>query len=236
MKALRAAFPIVLISAALTGCAVQKTSWPTCAALGGAGGALIGSVDSAGAAAAGGVAGAGLAGGYCWFYADEDGDGVLNREDQCPGTPSDMKIDGTGCPILPPLLPPPEPILVPVPQVKAEAPAQPQVIRTLQFGLNSAELSAQDRQALDETVKRLQAGANVRLVITGHTDSTGSAAYNQQLSERRAKKVSDYLLKAGISKGSIQRIGGAGETKPIANNATREGRKQNRRVEIEVQP
>lgn len=236
MNALRAAaVPLILISVALAGCSSQRSSWPGCAAVGGAGGALIGSAESAGAAAAGGAAGAVALGSYCWYNADSDEDGALDEVDLCPDTPKDMKVDGTGCPILPPLKPPPLKS-APVPVLEA-APVEKLEIRNLHFALNSAKLTAEDRKILDEAVKRLKAGAvNIRLIVTGHTDSTGTQAYNQKLSEKRAQSVAQYLVAAGVTKESILRIGGAGEMKPIASNAKREGRQQNRRVEIDVQP
>ena len=66
---------------------------------------------------------------------------------------------------------------------------------------------------------------------TGHTDSVGTAEYNQKLSERRAQAVVDYLASKGVYQGRIKAIG-MGLTKPIADNATEEGRAQNRRVTI----
>lgn len=232
MKALRAAFPVILISAALTGCAVHKPSWPVCAAIGGAGGALLGSINDSTAAAWGGVAGAGLAGGYCWFYADSDGDGVLDRHDQCPDTPEGTKVDETGCPIVTPVVPVAPIVSAPAPLPKQET----LVIHDLLFAFDSAELTAQDRGILDEAAKRLRTEAvTTRLVVTGHTDSRGSTAYNQRLSERRAHSVAKYLISVGIPKDSIVRVGGAGESKPVADNATEAGRHQNRRVEIDIQ-
>jgi OOP family OmpA-OmpF porin len=65
--------------------------------------------------------------------------------------------------------------------------------------------------------------------VVGHTDSTGSEAYNQRLSERRAQSVASYLEGKGIAVGRLTATG-AGESQPIADNGTREGRAQNRRV------
>lgn len=237
MKALRAAaVPLILISVALlAGCSSQRSSWPGCAALGGAGGALAGSAESAGAAAAGGAAGAVALGSYCWYNADSDEDGAPDEVDLCPDTPKDMKVDGTGCPILPPLKPPP--LKSAPPLVESAPPVEKLEIRNLHFALNSAKLTSEDRRILDEAIKRLKAGAvDIHLVITGHTDSTGTQAYNQKLSEKRAQAVAQYLTAAGVRKESILRITGAGENKPIASNVKREGRQQNRRVEIEVRP
>jgi outer membrane protein OmpA-like peptidoglycan-associated protein len=71
--------------------------------------------------------------------------------------------------------------------------------------------------------------------VYGHTDSTGSDAYNQRLSENRARAVADYLSSRGVSAARI-RSQGLGESQPIASNATEEGRSANRRVEIKIVP
>jgi outer membrane protein OmpA-like peptidoglycan-associated protein len=73
------------------------------------------------------------------------------------------------------------------------------------------------------------------IIVTGHTDNTGSAAYNQSLSERRASAVSAELIANGVpGRRVVSR--GAGLTQPIASNATAAGRAQNRRVEIVIRP
>ncbi len=71
--------------------------------------------------------------------------------------------------------------------------------------------------------------------VYGHTDSTGSDAYNQTLSESRARTVADYLAMRGVSEARI-RSKGFGETMPVADNAAEEGRAKNRRVEIKIVP
>jgi OOP family OmpA-OmpF porin len=80
-----------------------------------------------------------------------------------------------------------------------------------------------------------QAGSvNLETVIaTGHTDSIGTEAYNQKLSERRANTVKQYLISKGVPADRIY-AEGKGELQPVASNKTREGRAQNRRVEIEI--
>ena len=74
--------------------------------------------------------------------------------------------------------------------------------------------------------------SNLTRVISGHTDSIGTDAYNQKLSERRAAAVKDYLVSKGIASSKITTIG-KGETQPVATNKTKEGRQKNRRVDIE---
>ena len=73
------------------------------------------------------------------------------------------------------------------------------------------------------------------ILVEGHTDSTGSDAYNQQLSERRANSVRKLLVQRGVQEQRIT-ILGYGESRPIATNATPEGRQMNRRVEIRINP
>ena len=85
---------------------------------------------------------------------------------------------------------------------------------------------------IDETIK--SQGIRVADInVIGHTDSIGTAAYNQGLSERRAMAVKHYMVSEGVD-GSIIDASGAGESQPVASNSTREGRAQNRRVDIEV--
>jgi outer membrane protein OmpA-like peptidoglycan-associated protein len=71
--------------------------------------------------------------------------------------------------------------------------------------------------------------------VAGHTDSTGSADYNRQLSQRRATSVADYLVSRGVGQARIMTAAG-GEEHPIASNATEQGRSANRRVEVTLAP
>ncbi|TWH64892.1 outer membrane protein OmpA-like peptidoglycan-associated protein [Azomonas agilis] len=230
IQTMKMAAPLLLASLVLSGCAVQKPSWPTCAAIGGGTGALLGALDDSKSAAWGGVGLAAIAGGYCWFYADSDGDGVLDRHDQCPDTPKGQLVDATGCPVIVPVVPAPVPPPAPLPAQERI------VIHNLLFAVDSAKLSPKDMLILDEAASRLRNEAtSTRLVITGHTDNTGAEVYNQKLSERRAQAVADYLIQVGIPRASIVHVGGMGEARPIADNSTHEGRLYNRRVEIDVQ-
>ena len=76
--------------------------------------------------------------------------------------------------------------------------------------------------------------ASTELNISGHTDSVGKKAYNQKLSDRRAHAVADYLVNAGVPASSIKSVEGYGASNPVADNKTKEGRAQNRRVEIQI--
>jgi OOP family OmpA-OmpF porin len=99
------------------------------------------------------------------------------------------------------------------------------------FDFNKAKLKPEGEQQLEVVVRELNANPTIRVLIEGHTDSIGSHAYNQKLSERRADAVRDYMVSHGIDPSRIT-TKGWGETKPVASNRTEEGRAQNRRVEL----
>ena len=100
------------------------------------------------------------------------------------------------------------------------------------FDFDKSVLRPDGRKSIDDAVAKLR-GVDVEMVIaTGHTDSVGSDAYNQRLSERRAGAVKDYLVSKGIPAAKITTIG-KGESQPVATNKTAEGRQKNRRVDIE---
>ena len=101
------------------------------------------------------------------------------------------------------------------------------------FDFDKATLKPEGRQVLDQVAEQASAMELETLIAVGHTDSTGPDAYNQKLSMRRANSVKDYLVSKGIPADRIY-TEGKGESEPIATNATREGRAQNRRVEIEL--
>ncbi|MCM3562058.1 outer membrane protein OmpA [Hydrogenophaga intermedia] len=101
------------------------------------------------------------------------------------------------------------------------------------FDFDKAVLKPEGKAKLDDLAGKVQ-GINLEVVIAvGHTDSTGAAAYNQSLSVRRAEAVKAYLVSKGIESNRIY-TEGKGLTQPVADNATREGRAKNRRVEVEV--
>jgi len=103
------------------------------------------------------------------------------------------------------------------------------------FPVDSAALQPTLRSDLGALANNLQRYPGSTVEITGHTDNTGSAAYNQDLSQRRAGAVAGVLINNGVSAGRIRTIG-AGEDQPIASNLTAAGRAQNRRVEIIIRP
>jgi outer membrane protein OmpA-like peptidoglycan-associated protein len=99
------------------------------------------------------------------------------------------------------------------------------------FDTNEATLKPGAMLAMDRLGRFLEENADTRAIIEGHTDSTGSDAYNEELSQRRARSVADELVSRGISSGRFEVIG-RGEAFPVASNDTAAGRQQNRRVEI----
>ncbi len=135
--------------------------------------------------------------------ADGDGDGVPDSADLCPNTPAGRPVDSNGC--------------------------RCDYTLSLEFGFDSAELTAADKRALNELIGTLNRLPYVRAVVEGHTDSRGAAEYNQRLSERRAQAVVDYLHAAGIGDNQLTAIG-YGESRPVASNETDEGRAANRRA------
>ncbi|EJG1657727.1 outer membrane beta-barrel protein [Vibrio parahaemolyticus] len=102
---------------------------------------------------------------------------------------------------------------------------------TVQFGLESAEVK--DASALSGTVDLMNTYPQAKVEITGYSDTTGSAQYNQQLTEKRAKAVANEFEAKGIAAGRMT-VKGMGEANPVASNETRQGREANRRVEVVV--
>jgi outer membrane protein OmpA-like peptidoglycan-associated protein len=103
------------------------------------------------------------------------------------------------------------------------------------FDVGSYTLRPQFRTTLDGIAQSMTQYPNSLIDVYGHTDSTGSDAYNQTLSENRASTVANYLATRGVSASRI-RSQGYGETMPVADNMSEEGRRKNRRVEIKIVP
>ncbi len=142
---------------------------------------------------------------------DSDGDGVTDDKDKCPGTTAGAKVNAEGCEII---------ANVTLDVIGGE------------FDFNSADLKPGAKAALDDIAAKLLASpGEEQIEVIGYTDSSGAEAYNLVLSERRAQAAADYLISKGIDAASITVIG-KGESNPIADNSTREGRAKNRRVEI----
>jgi len=136
---------------------------------------------------------------------DSDKDGVPDNLDQCPNTPLGFTVDGKGC----------------------LASASSVVL----FSFNSADIKPKAYPMLNEAAMKLKENPDLNGRIDGYADSTGNEAYNIDLSERRAKAVKDYLVSKGIDPERLN-TNGFGNADPVASNDTKEGRAQNRRVEV----
>lgn len=146
-------------------------------------------------------------------------------------------LGGIGYRFLPaPPPPPPAPAAAPEPVAEAELPAPTKkriVLRGVTFDFDKAELSSEAEGILDAAVSALKESPDADVVVAGHSDAVGSDAYNLQLSGRRATSVRNYLVESGIDASRLE-VQAFGESKPVADNDTAEGRAQNRRVELEV--
>ena len=171
---------------------------------------------------------------------DSDGDGVVDGLDKCPGTPKGRKVNADGCEIdtdgdglvdgvdkCPTVYaktadgcPPPA----------AEVPRK-LVLEGVNFDYDKATLRPEAAETLDRMAAELKEWGNVKVEVAGHTDARASARYNQQLSERRANTVREYLIGKGIAADRLS-AKGYGESQPVAGNDTEEGRAKNRRVEL----
>jgi OOP family OmpA-OmpF porin len=150
---------------------------------------------------------------------DSDGDGVLDSKDKCPGTPAGTLVDSTGCP---------KPKATKSAKVTA---AGTWVYEDIRFASGKAALTAGSTPVLQEIANALKANPRLKAEIQGHTDSRGSLALNERLSQERADAVRNYLIDQGIAPQRLT-ARGYGPHKPIASNDTEAGRAQNRRVEL----
>jgi OOP family OmpA-OmpF porin len=101
------------------------------------------------------------------------------------------------------------------------------------FDFDKTNIKPEAAGILDRLVAFMNENKDKRVALSGHTDSIGTEKYNQGLSERRAASVKSYLMKKGVDSSRVTSQG-FGESKPIADNKTKEGRAKNRRVEIKV--
>ena len=106
-------------------------------------------------------------------------------------------------------------------------------LQRVQFDLGSAELTEAGKRVLDELATRLQQAPKMKLEVAAHTDSTGTPSYNLDLSNRRADAVVQYLGSKGIAADRFIPHG-YGASRPVADNATDEGRAKNRRIEFQL--
>jgi OmpA-OmpF porin, OOP family len=138
---------------------------------------------------------------------DSDKDGVFDPKDKCPGTPSGFKVDADGCPLSATL--------------------------HLKFATNSNTIDADGTAKIAAFSTFLKESPAYKASITGHTDSSASDAYNQKLSEKRAEMIKSMLVKDGVEADRLT-ASGKGESQPVATNKTKEGRAENRRIEVEL--
>ena len=148
-------------------------------------------------------------------WPDRDGDGVPDKDDLCPdkvGT-----VANQGCPEV----------------TEAVQKALNAYAKTILFDTGKSSIKAQSEKVLQDIIAILKEYPNAKFAIEGHTDSVGSEANNQKLSEARASSVMNYLIENGVASMRLTSKG-YGESKPIDSNNTREGRANNRRVEINL--
>ncbi len=141
---------------------------------------------------------------------DSDGDGVFDEQDRCPVTPRGTAVDEFGCPRKGTI-----------------------TLVGVNFENNSAKLVSQSLAMLDAVAADLVKYPSLKVEVQGHTDSVGSDAYNLKLSQGRADSVRDYLVARGVAVAQLA-ARGYGESRPVADNTTAEGRAQNRRVAMDV--
>ncbi len=202
---------------ALTGCANSniKPADVFCPLIGAVTGAGIvgGAANTTDAGALAGGAALGAAAGYMFCH-----------EKEVPVAPAPA-------PAPPPKVAPPPP---PPPPAAPEVGSKIVSLEGAHFAFNSAVLMDAGKVRLDEGAKIMMEHGALTVEVAGHTDAVGSDAYNQKLSERRAKSVAVYLESKGVDPAHLAPVIGYGKSKPIATNDTAEGRAQNRRVELIV--
>lgn len=164
---------------------------------------------------------------------DSDGDGVVDRLDKCPGTPAGAKVDANGCELDGDR----DGVVDRIDQCP-NTPAGDKVDEVgcsfnlrleVFFDTNSATIKPESYTDLDRAVNLMKTNDRLFGTVEGHTDDRGSDAYNQKLSQRRAEAVRQYLVDKGVPASRLDAVG-YGESRPVADNATAEGRAQNRRV------
>lgn len=176
---------------------------------------------------------------------DSDGDGVPDTLDKCPGTPAGVKVDAKGCPLdsdgdgVPDYLDkcPGTPKGVPVdevgcPHAGIEIIGGEWVVRGhVLFDTNKHAIKTEAKDVLSKIAAFLVKNTQYVVEIQGHTDSTGSDAFNNPLSQRRAESVKTFLVGEGVAADRLT-AKGYGSTEPLESNDTAEGRAKNRRVDF----
>ncbi|MEE4311572.1 MAG: OmpA family protein [candidate division KSB1 bacterium] len=157
---------------------------------------------------------------------DNDGDGIMDDVDKCPDESETINgyEDTDGCPDS-------KPVEKLKRMEKLEKQGARLIMRGVNFASGSSALTVNSYSILDEIALQLHGDSEVMIEIRGYTDSSGSAAANQALSERRARAVMQYLINAGIDPARMK-AAGFGEKDPVSSNDTVQGRAQNRRIEF----
>ncbi|WDF55201.1 OmpA family protein [Mucilaginibacter sp. KACC 22063] len=150
---------------------------------------------------------------------DSDGDGVSDQFDKCPNTPAGTVVDGAGCPLK-------------KDTVQVGGAATPAAYTNIQFDFDSSVLRTSSYPTLDAVSSDLRANTSKVVTLKGYASSEGTAAHNMRLSKDRANSVKTYLVNSGVEARRLK-VKAYGETHPIADNSTEEGRVQNRRVEFQ---
>ena len=141
---------------------------------------------------------------------DSDGDGVVNSKDECPDTEAGARVDEVGCYI----------ILTESRSIRLE----------IKFANNSSTVEDSYLGKIEEVAQFMREYPKTNVVIEGHTDDRGKASYNLLLSEKRAKNVASVLVsRFNVDPARVSSVG-YGESKPVADNSTLDGRAENRRV------
>ena len=143
---------------------------------------------------------------------DSDGDGVIDPNDECPGTPPGVAVNSVGCP---------------------EVGEKLITLHGVNFDTASAAILPESEGILNEAVKVLNENASVHVRVEGHTDSRGTDAFNRKLSQKRADSVVGYLVSKGINADRLSAVG-YGENAPMVPNDSPENMFKNRRVELTV--
>lgn len=143
----------------------------------------------------------------CMIDGDDDMDSVKNSMDKCPSTPKGSVVDADGC--------------------------MKTVNLHIIFENGSSAVNAQSKENISKFAAFLNARENFKAEIVGYTDSRGSAKFNQKLSEKRANTVKNLIVDEGVAANRVTSKG-MGEATPVADNMTKEGRAQNRRIEANL--
>ncbi len=140
----------------------------------------------------------------CRIVEDDDKDGVVNSLDICPNTPEGDAVNSDGCPM--------------------------KITLYVKFAYNSAVINEESYDIIQKYADFLNNYNSYSTKIIGHTDNKGSDSYNKKLSEKRANAIKNMLLKKGVPANRVSSVG-MGESSPVADNSTQDGRAQNRRIE-----